>query len=156
MGNPEERTEPIMSLPDEGEIADELFKQGKISNMQAAQIKMWATAKPDKNASRAKFEAWMKMRPFDVPGLWPPDAPPDRPLTMDNSEERTEPVISLPAIDDIADELLKQGKISNMQAAQIKMWATAKPDNNASRAKFEAWMKSQPVDIPDLWQYRTK
>jgi polyhydroxyalkanoate synthesis regulator phasin len=154
MDNPEERTEHIISLPDEGEIADELFKQGKISNMQAAQIKMWATAKPDKNASRAKFEAWMKMRPFDVPGLWPPDPPPDRPLTMDNSEEKTEPIISLPAIDDIADELFKQGKISNMQAAQIKLWATAKPDKNASRAKFEAWMKSQPVDIPDLWQYR--
>jgi len=57
MGNPEERTEPIISLPDEGEIADELFKQGKISNMQAAQLKLWATAKPDKDASCVKFEA---------------------------------------------------------------------------------------------------
>ena len=73
---------------------------------------------------------------------------------MDNPEERTEHIISLPDEGEIADELFKQGKISNMQAAQIKMWATAKPDKNASRAKFEAWMKSQPVDIPDLWQYR--
>jgi len=156
MDNSEKGTDPVIRMPDEGEIADELFKQGKISNMQAAQIKMWARAKPDKNAGRAKFEAWMKMRPVDVPGLWPPDAPSDSPSTADNTAEKTEPVVSLPTIDEMADELFKQGKISNMQAAQLKMWATARPDKNAGRAKFEAWKKAQPVDIPDLWQFGKK
>jgi len=40
--------------------------------MQAAQIKMWYSVKPDKSAGLAKFEAWKKAHPaIDIPGLFP-------------------------------------------------------------------------------------
>jgi hypothetical protein len=75
---------------------------------------------------------------------------------MDNSEENQGPTINLPTIGEIADKLFEQGKVSNMEAAQLKMWATAKPDKDAAPGRLAAWKKAMPVDIPelsDLWQY---
>jgi hypothetical protein len=57
-------------------------------------------------------------------------------------------------IDEAADMLFNDGKISNMEMAQLKMWATAKPDKDAAAAKFEAWKKACPVDIPDVWRLK--
>jgi hypothetical protein len=51
-------------------MADKLANSGKISQMQAFQLKTWASVMPDKNASPAKWEAWKKAKPdVDIPGL---------------------------------------------------------------------------------------
>jgi hypothetical protein len=57
-------------------------------------------------------------------------------------------------IDEAAEMLSNDGKISPVEAAQLKMWATAKPDKDAPAAKFEAWKKACPVDIPDIWRLK--
>lgn len=75
MDNPEEKPQHVISFSDIGDIADKMFEDGKISNMEAAQLKLWATARPDGNAGRAKWESWKKSQPVDIPGLWPtPDS----------------------------------------------------------------------------------
>ena len=61
---------PALDLPDMNEVADKLFEAGKISNMQAAQLKMWYSVRPDINANRAKYEAWKKGIPVNIPGLF--------------------------------------------------------------------------------------
>jgi hypothetical protein len=66
-------------------------------------------------------------------------------------------MMNLPTtIEDMVDMLANDGKVSNMEAFQLKMWAQAKPDKDAGAAKFEAWKKAQPVDVPDLWKLKNK
>jgi len=83
-----------------------------------------------------------------------PSAPaPSAPVKSDEGTGTID--LGLPkTIDEAADLLYGQGKISNMEAAQLKMWARAKPDKSAGAAKFEAWKKAQPVDVPEIWQLK--
>jgi Na+-transporting NADH:ubiquinone oxidoreductase subunit NqrC len=45
------------------------------------------------------------------------------------------------------DNLVKDGKITQEQADQLKAWEAAKPDPKADPQKFDEWLKSRP-DIP--------
>lgn len=59
-------------------------------------------------------------------------------------------------IEEAADRLFDAGKLSNMEAAQLKMWAQAKPDRSANEARFEAWKKAVPVDVPEIWKLKSQ
>jgi len=156
---------PVLDLPDMNEVADRLFNEGKISNMQAAQLKMWYSVRPDINANRAKYEAWKKVIPVDVPGLFTENTADDRPVpekpvldlpsireVADKLEKDSKkPTLDLPDMNEVADKLFEQGKISNMQAAQLKMWYSVRPDIDTNSAKYIAWKKSIPVDVPGLF-----
>jgi hypothetical protein len=44
-------------------------------------------------------------------------------------------------------KLVKEGKITQQQADQLKAWEAAKPDPKTDPQKFEAWLKAKP-DVP--------
>lgn len=137
-------------LPDISQMADQLFKEGKITADQAAKIKDWDSLRPDPKASPDKFESWMKLRPNllkeDLMGSRPPEAA-GRPA--EKAEPTSPKGLDIPDINQITDQLAKEGKISQMQAFQLKTWASVMPDKNANPAKWEAWKKAKPdVDIP--------
>jgi hypothetical protein len=144
----------LPDLPDISKMADQMLKEGKISTEQAAQLKDWDSIRPDAKASPAKFESWMKLRP-NISVQQPSSAPTvsEAPI-VNKPEEMVKPVagvLDLPDISEMADKLLKDGKISTMQFIQLKGWASVMPDINASRQKFDAWLKAKPdVDIPGL------
>jgi len=74
---------------------------------------------------------------------------------MNTPEEEPKPGMDKPAIhniDELVDQWANEGKVGPMQAFQLKVWYSVKPDENASPAKLEAWKKARPdVDIPDLF-----
>jgi hypothetical protein len=45
------------------------------------------------------------------------------------------------------DNLVKDGKITQEQADQLKAWEAARPDPKADPQKFDEWLKSRP-DVP--------
>lgn len=144
-----------IDLPNISEMADQLLKDGKITPQQADQLKDWDTIRPDPKASPEKFESWMKLRPDisikEPDSQEPAQAPKHEAALVKKTDEKAMPAkgIEIPDIIAIADQLVKEGKISQMQAFQLKMWDSVKPDPNASPAKFESWKKAKPdVDIP--------
>jgi hypothetical protein len=144
----------LPDLPDISKMADQLLKEGKISGEQAAQLKDWDSIRPDAKATPAKFESWMKLRPNISVQQPPSPAPVSEAPIVNKPEENAKPVtgvLDLPDFAEMADKLANEGKISQMQAFQLKTWNSVRPDINASRAKFDAWLKAKPdVDIPGL------
>ena len=114
--------------PNMDEMLDKLVQDGKITQEQADQLKTWEAAKPDPKADPQKFEEWLKSRP-NIPSLRPP-GPPTR-LNMN----------------EMLDNLVKDGKITQEQADQLKAWEAARPDPKADPQKFDEWLKSRP-NIP--------
>jgi hypothetical protein len=143
----------ISDIPDITQMADQLLKEGKISAEQASKLKDWDSIRPDAKTSPEKFASWMKLKP-DITIQQTTEAPatPAAPV----ASKPAEPVIpgqglDFPDIGEMADKLANSGKISQMQAFQLKTWASVMPDKNASPAKWEAWKKAKPdVDIPGL------
>lgn len=137
-------------LPDISQMADQLLKEGKISAQQAARLKDWDSIRPDPKASPDKFESWMKLRP----NLLEEELMPGRKADAEaKPAAKAEPTsargLDIPDINQITDQLARDGKISQMQAFQLKTWASVMPDKNANPAKWEAWKKAKPdVDIP--------
>jgi polyhydroxyalkanoate synthesis regulator phasin len=103
-------------------------KDGKITQQQADQLKAWEAKRPaDPKANPQQFQDWMKSRP-DIPFPKPPGPPPDRTQMLD--------------------KLVKDGKITQAQADQLKAWEAKRPaDPKADPQKFQDWMKSRP-DVP--------
>jgi hypothetical protein len=50
------------------EIAEQLFKEGKVTRSQFERYKEWEAGRPTVDAGRAKFDAWTKSRP-EIPHL---------------------------------------------------------------------------------------
>ncbi len=50
------------------EIAEQLFKEGKVTRGQFERYKEWEAARPTTDAGRARFDAWTKSRP-EIPHL---------------------------------------------------------------------------------------
>ena len=143
----------MADIPDITKMAGQLLKEGKISAEQAAKLKDWDSIRPDAKASPEKFQSWLKLKP-DVTIQQTPSAPaapaaaaenkPVGPVTLGQG-------LDFPDIGEMADKLANAGKISQMQAFQLKTWASVMPDKNANPAKWEAWKKAKPdVDIPGL------
>ena len=120
-------TDAFKQAQTEGEVQrlDKLVQDGKITQQEADQIKAWEAARPDPKADQQKIEAWMKAKP-KIAALEPPTKP--------NMEE-------------MLAKLVKEGKITQQQADQLKAWEAAKPDPKTDPQKFEAWLKARP-DIP--------
>ena len=142
----------LTDIPDISKMADQLLKEGKITSDQAAQLKDWDSIRPDVKTSPEKFASWLKLKP-NISVQQPPTPPPSAvAAAVSTPEERVKPVMGdFPDIGEMADKLANEGKISQMQAFQLKTWASVMPDKDASPAKFAAWKKAKPdVDIPGL------
>ena len=116
------------------ELRDERFAKlvddGKLTQEQVNQIKAWEAARPaDPKADPEAFKAWMESRP-DVP--------------MPGLKAR----IYKADHDKLLEELVKNGKLTQAQADQIKDWWASRPaDPKDNPEAFKAWLKARP-DVP--------
>jgi hypothetical protein len=103
----------------------QMVKDGKLTQLEADQLKSWESARPASSADKAQIEAWLQSRPR-IAALSPP---------------------AKPNMAEMLAKLVKEGKITQMQADQLKAWETGRPDPKTDPQKFEAWLKARP-DVP--------
>jgi len=138
---------------DSAEMLDRLVKQGRITAGQAAQYRVWESAKPPLDGGRERFDAWMASRP-NLPGL-PPMGP-----SAGNAERKYSAAAKRPGPERVApksvlgmlDKLERENKITEAQAEQVRRWEKARPNESAGQERLEAWLKARP-DVPGLRGY---
>jgi polyhydroxyalkanoate synthesis regulator phasin len=109
-----------------------LVTDGKLTQEQVNQIKAWQAARPaDPKADPAAFKAWMESRPdVPMPGLKAKIYKADH--------------------DKLLEELVKNGKLTQAQADQLKAWWASRPaDPRDNPEALKAWLKARPnVPLP--------
>ena len=108
---------------------DQLVKDGKITQQQANDLKAWEAKRPaDPKANPQQFQDWLKSRP-NIPALQPPPRP---------------------NMNEMLDQLVKDGKITQSQANELKAWEAKRPaDPKANPQQFQDWLKSRPnIQLP--------
>jgi polyhydroxyalkanoate synthesis regulator phasin len=121
-----------------GELRDErlaqLVKDGKLTQEQADQLKAWEAARPaDPKANPDAFKAWMDSRPdVPMPGLK---------AKIYNADH-----------DKTLEQLVKNGKLTQAQADQLKAWWASRPSDPKDNSQaFKDWLKARPdVPLPKL------
>lgn len=168
MAIPQRRPGPGMrrpagpARPDSSELLDRLVQQGRITAGQAAQYRVWESAKPPIDGGRQRFDAWMASRP-DLPGM-PPMGPAAMARRPGPGMGRSEPGkgregpgrASVERVLGMLDQLERDNEITEAQAEQVRRWAKTRPNDAAGQDAHDAWMKRRP-DVPglrELWGSR--
>ncbi len=131
-----------------GPLLDRLVRNGTITAGQAAQYRIWESARPPIDGGRERFDAWMSSRP-NLPGLPPVKHP------SDDAGRRRGVGTTRPArknVMEMLDTLERENKITEAQAEQVRRWDRARPNGSAGQERFDAWMKARP-DVPGLREY---
>ncbi len=172
MAIPQRRSEPPGrrgTTGDKGtaELLDRLVKQGRITAGQAAQYRVWESARPPIDGGRERFDAWMASRP-NLPGVPPvgraTGAPGkiswqemDRPVLTPRKESRAKPFPSQKAVLETVDRYERENKITEAQAELVRRWERKRPGTATGQDSFDTWMKARP-DVPGLsgfWAEKT-
>jgi len=149
-------------------MLERLVQSGRITAGQAAQYKVWESARPPIDAGRERFDAWMASRP-NIPGM--PGAPAqsgdartmswaemDRPVLTPRRAVKSKPEFpSQKTVLETVDKYERENKITEAQAELVRRWERKRPGTATGQESLDAWLKARP-DVPglqDFWGDKT-
>ena len=155
----------IPAQEDTAAMLGRLMREGKISSGQAAQYRIWESARPAPDAGAAAMRTWMSGRPtfpglppMEVPASTPaprpatPAAGPFRPIDDAAGGPAAPTAPPRPSVLETLEKLFKEGRVTRAQLERYKKWEAERPSFDAGGKAFDAWKKARP-DIPHLEEY---
>ena len=152
----------VTGRTDTAGMLDRLVKNGTITTGQAAQYRVWESAKPPIDAGRARFDAWMASRP-NLPGMEtvkPQTAGAAKPVLteMEWAGASPRPSKAVPAFPtqervlETVSRFERENKITEAQAELVRRWERKRPGTAVGIESFQAWIKIRP-DVPGLKEF---
>lgn len=156
------RRPAVTKRTESAEMLDRLVKDGKITTGQAAQYRVWESARPAIDAGRARFDAWVAARP-NIPGMEtikPPTAETGKTVwtEMEGAAPWPRPGRATPPFPtqermlETVTKFERENKITEAQAELVRRWERKRPGTAVGSESFEAWMKIRP-DVPGLKEF---
>jgi hypothetical protein len=135
---------------------DRLVKAGRITPDQAAQYRVWESARPPIDAGREWFDAWMSSRP-NLPGMPRMGTRPAAGAGKARAQPARGPgapaLPSQKSVLDTVNKLERENKITEAEAEQVRRWERKRPAAATGQETMEAWLKARATvpGLRDFW-----